>query len=183
MQFEFADRLNLVFRAFLRPPDERGRRREWTNGEVAAATAGSGGRATVSRQYLHMLRTGERASPSLETAYAIARAFEHLSRTDSAPGRASGVLAYLAHDPATASDQQAEQVASIDQQLRQAIEIRDGNPLIGLVARLGSLEDPESLESVRRLVDQLEQQETQQRRAARASWRQRPGVNLRRGAG
>lgn len=45
------------------------------------------------------------------------------------------------------------------------------NPLLGLVARLGSLQDPRSLASVRALVDQLEQQESA--RSARSPLRRR----------
>lgn len=158
MGLDFADRLNLLFRAFLKPADESGRRVEFTNGEVVSAAAALGGGSALSRQYLAMLRTGARPKPSLEVAYAIARAFEQLSQSGPEPGRASAVIAYLATDPTQASPDEIAQVEHIHSQLTQAIDMRD-NQLIGLVARLGDLQNPQSLASVRALVDQLQEQE------------------------
>jgi transcriptional regulator with XRE-family HTH domain len=160
----FADRLNLLFRAFLKPPNAAGRREEWSNGDIARVASELGGGPGLTRQYLRMLRTGERDKPSLDTAYAIARAFEHLSRTESAPGQASAVIAYLATDPSRASSAEVAQAEQIHDQLTRAVDLRD-NPLIGLVARLGNLQDPESLDSVRTLVERLEEQEQVSRRS------------------
>ena len=163
MALQFADRLNLLFRAFLKPPNAAGVREEWSNGDIARVASQLGGGPGLTRQYLRMLRTGERDKPSLETAYAIASAFEHLSRSEPAPGQASAVIAYLATDPTAASSAEVAQVEQIHEQLTRAVDLRD-NPLIGLVARLGSLQDPESLASVRALVEQLEHQEASARR-------------------
>jgi len=161
---QFADRLNLLFKAFLKPPDAAGRRAEWSNGDIARVATDLGGGPGLTRQYLRMLRTGERDKPSLETAYAIASAFEHLTRSEPAPGQASAVIAYLATDPTQASSAEVATVEHIHEQLSRAVDMRD-NPLIGLVARLGSLQDPQSLASVRALVDQLEEQENARRRS------------------
>lgn len=158
----FADRLNLLFRAFLKPPNAAGRREEWSNGDIARVASELGGGPGLTRQYLRMLRTGERDKPSLDTAYAIARAFEHLSRSEPAPGQASAVIAYLATDPSRASSAEVAQAEQIHDQLTRAVDMRD-NPLIGLVARLGNLQDPQSLDSVRTLVEQLEEQESRRR--------------------
>lgn len=59
-----ADRLNVLFET-VRPPGED---REFTNSEVAAATA-------VSGSYIGYLRRGVRDNPSVETVQALARFF------------------------------------------------------------------------------------------------------------
>lgn len=158
MTLQFADRLNLLFRAFLKPPNSDGERVEWSNGDIARVAAELGGGPSLTRQYVRMLRTGERDKPSLDTAYAIARAFEHLSQSEPAPGQASAMIAYLATDPTQASPDQVARVQYMHAQLTEAIDMRE-NQLIGLVARLGSLQDPESLASVRALVDRLQEEE------------------------
>lgn len=201
MGLEFADRLNLLFRAFLKPPGDTGHRTEWSNGEVARVAEQLADGLGLTRQYLRMLRTGERGKPSLETAYAIARAFEHLSRTSPSPGHASAVVAYLATDPTHASAAEIARVEDIHQRLTTAIGRRDhpddpdhlddvrrhlsqhvgvgDNQLLGLVARLGRLQDPESLRSVRALVDQLAEQEELALPPLRRGSRRRRGSELR----
>lgn len=158
----FADRLNLLFRAFLRPPDERGERKEWSNLQVARAAETVHDRSVITREHLRMLRNGERPRPSVETAAAIARAFEFLSQSEPEPGRASAIVAYLAIDPTEASPDEVAQVESIHQQLARAVDMRE-NKLLGLMARLGDLEDPESLDEIRELVTRLEDKERSRR--------------------
>ena len=144
-QLSFGDRLNMLFKAFLTPPDDQGRRREWSDSEIARA-ARELGAAGLSRQYVSQLRSGQRGNPSLELATIIARSFEHLARADSRPPPASAIVAYLAGTDPVAPERVHEQLAS-------AVDLRDSK-VFGVAARLGSL-DARGLRSVAELIDRL----------------------------
>jgi transcriptional regulator with XRE-family HTH domain len=142
----FSDRLNTLFRAFLTPPDQEGRRRQWTDSEIARA-ARELGASGLTRQYVSQLRRGERANPSLELATILARAFEHLARAAAQPPQASAIVGYLAGTDEVARER-------IHEQLNSAVDLRD-SMVSGVAARLGSL-DARSLRSVMELIDRLQ---------------------------
>ncbi len=160
----FAERLNLLFAAFLRPRDETGERREWNSAQFIRALEHVHGETVITAEGLRLLRTGRRPKTTTETAAAIARTFEWLSQSEPEPGRASAIAAFLCIDPAEANPEQAAQLQVIDHQLRTAIDLRDsGLGTIGIMARLGDLEDPQSLQQVHELVEQLQAKEKRQR--------------------
>ncbi|MGE0346619.1 MAG: hypothetical protein AB7N73_12455 [Gemmatimonadales bacterium] len=160
----FADRLNMLFAAFLQPPDELGERSEYDTAQVARAMERIHGRAVCSAAHLRQLRKGSRSKPSVDVASAIARTFEHLSRSEPMPGRASALVAYLVLDPLDGTDEDVATIRSIHTQLEDAIAIRESRPKVqGIMSRLGDLEDDDSLQAVAELVEQLEQKEKQRR--------------------
>jgi hypothetical protein len=160
----FADRLNMVFAAFLQPPNEIGERVEWTNTQVVRAMEHLHGRPICTVGHLRSLRNGSRTKPSAEIASSLARTFEYLSRTEPEPGRASALAAYLVLDPAEGRAEDLDTVRGIHSQLEQAIAVRDSRPqVVGIMARLGDLEDEESLQAVEALVEQLGQEEKSRR--------------------
>jgi hypothetical protein len=164
-QLSFGDRLNMLFRAFLTPPDGQGRRREWSDSEIARA-ARERGATGLTRQYVSQLRSGQRGNPSLELATIIARSFEHLARTDAQPPRAGAIVAYLAGtDPVTRE--------RIHEQLATAVDLRE-SMVSGVAARLGSL-DARELRSVAELIDELQHAE-RSGPAASGRGRRRRGV-------
>ncbi len=148
-ELSFGDRLNMLFRAFLTPPDEQGRRREWSDSEIARA-ARELGAAGLTRQYVSQLRTSQRGNPSLGLATIIARSFERLARADSRPPQASAIVAYLAGTDPVAQER-------IHEQLSTAVDLRD-SMVSGVAARLGSL-DARGLRSVAELIDELQLRE------------------------
>lgn len=163
-----ADRLNLLFHAFRQPRNERGERREWTNGQVARAAEHVYGRPVFLGETLRQARTGTMLrGPSAETISAVARAFEFLSEGEPEPGEASAIAAFLCidpTDPATTDDERAQQSA-IDQSLRRVIDLRDAKfGKAGLMARLGDLQDPAGVQAVADLLSQLEENERGRRR-------------------
>ena len=154
---DFADRLNALFGAFLQPGGVHGRRaEEWSNstvGRVAAENGTAGEKPVLTRQYLGMLRSGERTQPSLRAANAIALAFAELSARSGTPRSASAILNYLAgeiHDDHDPTD---------PEQVRQVLEepvargARDESTAVR--ARLGDGHDPESLQAVQALIERL----------------------------
>lgn len=159
----FADRLNLLFAAFLRPPDELGVRKEWTNSALARAVEQLYGRQVFTPMYVSHLRRGLRKNPTLESATAIARAFEHLSKFAPEPGKQSAIVLFLALDPETADPDQLEQLESLSNELHYYIGQRDqrdhADERFGILARLGDIEDPESIAAVSRLVTRLRKKE------------------------
>lgn len=158
----FAERLNLLFAAFLRPPNEMGVRVEWSNSALARAVELLYGRPVVTPAYLSLLRRGERATPSLEAAAAIARGFEHLSQFSPEPGQQSAIVVFLAIDPDTAHPDQLAQVESLGDELRFYMGQRDlqrQGERYGIMARLGEIEDPQSLAEVSKLVTRLRKKE------------------------
>ncbi|AEA28837.1 hypothetical protein Psed_6756 (plasmid) [Pseudonocardia dioxanivorans CB1190] len=166
----FADRLNMVFAAFLQPPNEIGERVEWTNTQVVRAMEHLHGRPICTVGHLRSLRNGSRTKPSVEIASSLARTFEYLSRTEPEPGRASALAAYLVLDPAEGSAEDLDTIRGIHAQLEQAIAVRDSGfqmdsrpQVVGIMARLGDLEDEESLQAVEALVEQLGQEEKSRR--------------------
>ena len=164
MGLTFADRLNMVFAAFLQPPNEIGERVEWTNTQVVRAMEHLHGRPICTVGHLRSLRNGSRTKPSVEIASSLARTFEYLSRTEPEPGRASALAAYLVLDPAEGRAEDLDTVRGIHSQLEQAIAVRDSRPqVVGIMARLGDLEDEESLQAVEALVEQLGQEEKSRR--------------------
>lgn len=158
----FADRLNLLFAAFLRPPNEMGVREQWSNSAVARAIEALHGRQIVTPAYLSQLRRGQRLKPSLEAASAIARGFEHLSQFSPEPGQQSAIVVFLAIDPETASPDQLAQLESLSDELRYYMGQRervDQGERYGILARLGDIEDPDSLAEVAKLVTRLRKKE------------------------
>lgn len=158
-----ADRLNLLFHAFRQPRNERGERREWTNGQIARAAQHVYGRPVFLGEQLRQARTGTmQRGPSAETIAAVARAFEFLSENEPAPGEASAIAAFLCIDPAdpATTDDERDQQAAIDQSLRQVSDLRDAKfGKVGLMARLGDLQDPAGVQAVADLLSQLEKNE------------------------
>lgn len=168
-----ADRLNLLFHAFRRPRDERGERREWTNGQVARAAEHLYGRPVFLGETLRQARTGTmQRGPSAETIAAVARAFEFLSESEPEPGEASAIAAFLCidpTDPTTTPDDRARQ-AVIDHQFRKVVDLRDEKfGRTGLMARLGDLQDPEGVQAVADLLTTLEEKERGRRGQQRAN--------------
>lgn len=164
MTLTFADRLNMVFAAFLQPPNEIGERVEWSNTQVVRAAEHLLGRPICTPEHLRALRNGRRTKPSADIASSLARTFEYLSRTEPAPGRASALAAYLVLDPAEGSAEDLDTIRGIHTQLEQAIAVRDSRPqVVGIMARLGDIEDEESLQAVEDLVEQLGQEEKSRR--------------------
>jgi transcriptional regulator with XRE-family HTH domain len=158
----FADRLNLLFAAFLRPPNEMGVREQWSNSAMARAIESLHGRQIVTPAYLSQLRRGQRLKPSLEAAAAIARGFEHLSQFSPEPGQQSAIVVFLAIDPETASTDQLAQLESLSDELRYYMGQRervDQGERFGILARLGDIEDPDSLAEVAKLVTRLRKKE------------------------
>ncbi|WP_232661899.1 hypothetical protein [Pseudonocardia sp. TRM90224] len=165
-----ADRLNLLFHAFLRPRDELGNRAPWTNTQVARAAEMLHGRAVFTAETLRLARTGTQVrGPSADVIAAIARTFEYLSGSEPEPGTASAIASFLCidpNDPGTGADAVADQ-AAIGQQLRTAIDIRDSRfGRAGLLARIGGLDDdPETQAELERFVDDLEKKQSRRRRS------------------
>lgn len=158
----FADRLNLLFAAFLRPPNEMGVREQWSNSAMARAIEALHGRQIVTPAYLSQLRRGQRLKPSLEAAAAIARGFEHLSQFSPEPGQQSAIVVFLAIDPETANPDQLAQLESLNDELRYYMGQRervDQGERYGILARLGDIEDPDSLAEVAKLVTRLRKKE------------------------
>lgn len=159
----FADRLNMLFTAFLQPPNEVGEREEWTNTQVVRAMEKLHGRPVCTPGHLRSLRNGNRSKPSAEIASGLARTFEYLSRAESEPGKASALVAYLILDAEGDEDDLAA-VQAVHAQLEAAVAARDSRPqVVGIMARLGDLQDAESLDAVAQLVDQLGQKEKARR--------------------
>lgn len=158
---EFADRLNALFAAFLQPASGHGRRREeWTTSEVArlAAEQGPAGEKPVlTRQYLGLLRSGERTQPSLRAANAIAVAFGELSTRAGAPCEPAAILSYLAGEHPRVGDRPAN--------AEQALEVltgkQDENGSVPISARLTDASEPDSLRDIEALIDRLSRQDAE----------------------
>ncbi|GEL25752.1 hypothetical protein PSU4_47060 [Pseudonocardia sulfidoxydans NBRC 16205] len=164
MGLTFADRLNVVFDAYRQPPNEVGERHPWTSGQVVRAMAHLEGRPAITVGHLHLLRKGERGNPSGSVVASLARAFEYLSRTEPEPGQASALLAYLLLDPDNGSADEKDTVAGIHAQLKDVIAAHEGRPReLAIRARLGDLQDEESLQAVEEFIGQLEAKEKTRR--------------------
>ncbi|WP_345424453.1 hypothetical protein [Pseudonocardia xishanensis] len=155
----FADRLNRVFRAF---PQTRGgahlEAREWSNEQVSRAAEEVYGRSLIKRQHLRLLRSGERPRPSIETASAIARAFELLSRDEAHPGDASAIASYLTLDQDEVSAEDSANIAD----LRERLSRPDMESVIQEAMRASGVESiafrarglsPESLKAVLGIIE------------------------------
>lgn len=159
---EFADRLNALFAAFLQPASGHGRRREeWTNSEVARLATDQGGAAgekpVLTRQYLGLLRSGERTQPSLRAANAIAVAFAELSRRAGTPCEPAAILSYLAGEHPQAGDRPADA-----EQVLEVLVGDHGEPVsIPVSARLSDESDPDSLRDIEALIDRLSRQDAE----------------------
>ncbi len=126
-----------------------------------------GGRPAITVGHLHLLRKGgERGgNPSGSVVASLARAFEYLSRTEPEPGQASALLAYLLLDPPdNGSADEKDTVAGIHAQLKDVIAAHEGRPReLAIRARLGDLQDEESLQAVEEFIGQLDAKEKTRR--------------------
>lgn len=169
----FGDRLNVLFQAYLRPRDERGQRREWTNAQVARAAEHLYGRVVFTQETLRQARSGKMTrGSSVEIVTAIARAFAFLSETEPHPADVASIIAYLCIDPAQpasgAGAATGDADSGEDDAGPAAVAVEDLRASkfgrVGLLARLGDLDDPDALAAVEALVTELERRRADKRR-------------------
>lgn len=152
---DFAERLNLLFATFLQPATAPGKRREeWSNAAVARVAVELYGSDTtvLTRQYLGMLRSGERAHPSLRSANAIADAFAELARRAGQPCEPTELLTFLAGSY-TPEQGAVPGVGLARPSPEQPGEDEDSSPAV--LARLGDGNDDDQSRAVRALIDEL----------------------------
>lgn len=161
---DFAERLNLLFATFLQPATAPGRRpEEWSNAAVARAAAelhAADTTAVLTRQYLGMLRSGERAHPSLRAANAIADAFAELASRAGHVCEPTELLTFLAGSYTTDPGGTQSPVLGRPAVVSEPAEGEGAAP--AALARSGhDVGDDQSRAAVLALIDQLSRPEAE----------------------